>query len=96
MKAALQEHFGQGKPIYAECGGMLYLLESVANKAGECGNMVGLMPGRAVMQNRLKGLGYQSAPCRVGITQPYFSSFDDRNIASPYLIRRAFIQHVTW
>ncbi|MFZ2171534.1 MAG: cobyrinate a,c-diamide synthase, partial [Methylococcaceae bacterium] len=78
MKAALQEHFRQGKPIYAECGGLLYLLESISatapcvalppasmqstNKAGECGNMVGLMPGRAVMQNRLQGLGYQSAP----------------------------------
>jgi len=63
MKAALQEHYRQDKPIYAECGGLLYLLESITNKAGECGNMVGLMPGRAIMQNRLQGLGCQSAPC---------------------------------
>ena len=34
MKAALQDYFQQGKPIYAECGGMLYLLESMMNKAG--------------------------------------------------------------
>jgi cobyrinic acid a,c-diamide synthase len=67
MKAALQTHFQQGKPIYAECGGMLYLLESIQDKAGNRGEMAGLLPGRAVMQSRLKGLGYQSAPMPEGI-----------------------------
>jgi cobyrinic acid a,c-diamide synthase len=62
MKAALQTHFNQSKPIYAECGGLLYLLESISDKAGFRGEMVSLLPGHAVMQNRLKGLGYQSAP----------------------------------
>jgi len=71
MKAALQEHYQQGKPIYAECGGLLYLLESITNKAGECGNMVGLMPGRAVMQNRLQGLGCQSAPMPGGVLRSH-------------------------
>ena len=67
MKAALQTHFQQGKPIYAECGGMLYLLESIVDKAGNRGKMVGLLPGHAVMQTRLKGLGYQSAPMPGGV-----------------------------
>ena len=67
MKTALQEHFQQGKTIYAECGGLLYLLESIINKAGECGEMLGIMPGHAVMQNRLQGLGYQSAPMPGGV-----------------------------
>ena len=71
MKAALQEHYRQDKPIYAECGGLLYLLESITNKAGECGNMVGLMPGRAVMQNRLQGLGCQSAPMPGGVLRSH-------------------------
>ena len=71
MKRALQEHFRQGKPIYAECGGLLYLLESITNKFGECGNMVGLMPGHAVMQNRLQGLGYQSAPMPGGLLRSH-------------------------
>ncbi len=67
MKSALQTHFQLGKPIYAECGGMLYLLESLEDKAGNRGEMVGLLPGRAVMQSRLKGLGYQSAPMPGGL-----------------------------
>ncbi len=67
MKAALQTHFSQGKPIYAECGGMLCLLESIQDKAGNRGDMVGLLPGHAIMQNRLKGLGYQSAPMPGGM-----------------------------
>ncbi|MGZ4954729.1 MAG: cobyrinate a,c-diamide synthase [Methylobacter sp.] len=67
MKAALHTHFQQGKPIYAECGGLLYLLESIVDKAGNRGNMTGLLPGHAVMQNRLTGLGYQSAPMPGGV-----------------------------
>jgi len=71
MKAALQTHFQQGKPIYAECGGMLYLLESLTDKAGNRSNMVGLLPGHAVMQTRLKGLGYQSAPMPGGVLRSH-------------------------
>jgi cobyrinic acid a,c-diamide synthase len=67
MKSALQTHFHQGKPIVAECGGLLYLLESVTDQAGNRGDMVGLLPGHAIMQNQLKGLGYQSAPMPGGL-----------------------------
>jgi cobyrinic acid a,c-diamide synthase len=67
MKIALQSHFKQGKPIYAECGGLLYLLESIIDKTGNRGDMVGLLPGRAIMQTRLQGLGCQSAPMPGGI-----------------------------
>jgi len=71
IKSALQRHFQQGKPIYAECGGMLYLLESLTDKAGNRSNMVGLLPGHAVMQTRLKGLGYQSAPMPGGVLRSH-------------------------
>ncbi len=71
MKAALQEHFNLGKPIYAECGGLLYLLEAITDKAGLRADMVGLLPGHAVMQNRLQGLGYQSAPMPGGVLRSH-------------------------
>jgi cobyrinic acid a,c-diamide synthase len=60
MKAALHEHYRSGKPIYAECGGMLYLLNQLTDKNGASGNMAGLILGNAVMQNKLAALGYQS------------------------------------
>ena len=71
MKAALQQHFRLGKPIYAECGGLLYLLESLTDKAGVRADMAGLLPGHAVMQNRLQGLGYQSAPMPGGLLRAH-------------------------
>ena len=71
MKAALHGHFRQGKPIVAECGGLLYLLESLTDKAGQRAAMTGILPGHAVMQARLQGLGYQSAPLPGGVLRSH-------------------------
>jgi cobyrinic acid a,c-diamide synthase len=62
LALALRRHVDAAKPLYAECGGMLYLLESLTDASGYHANMAGVLPGRAVMHARLKGLGYQSAP----------------------------------
>jgi cobyrinic acid a,c-diamide synthase len=59
---ALRRHVDAAKPLYAECGGMLYLLESLTDVNGQRASLAGILPGSAVMQARLKGLGYQSAP----------------------------------
>lgn len=59
MAAAIQAHHGAGKPILAECGGMLYLLDSLTDKQGIKGAMLGLLPARAVMQPRLTALALQ-------------------------------------
>jgi cobyrinic acid a,c-diamide synthase len=39
---------------------MLYLLESLTDHAGLCGNMAGLVPGQAIMQKQLTALALQS------------------------------------
>ena len=49
-----------GKPLLAECGGMLVLLDELADADGVAHPMAGLMPGRASMQKRLAALGLQS------------------------------------
>ncbi len=60
MHEAIRAHQAAGKPIVAECGGMLYLFESLTDKQGQRANMVGLLPGHARMQTRLANLGLHS------------------------------------
>ncbi|MCF6257836.1 MAG: cobyrinate a,c-diamide synthase [Gammaproteobacteria bacterium] len=57
MKAAIQTHHQLGRPIVAECGGMLYLMDSLTDVQGETAEMAGLLPGHASMQSRLSNLG---------------------------------------
>jgi cobyrinic acid a,c-diamide synthase len=57
--ADLRAHLGAGKPLLAECGGMLALAESLTDAEGTAHAMAGLMPGRAQMQTRLAALGMQ-------------------------------------
>ncbi len=60
VKNSIREHHSRGKPILAECGGMLYLLDSLTDNAGQCAAMVGLLPGEATMHKRLSNLGMYS------------------------------------
>jgi cobyrinic acid a,c-diamide synthase len=66
MHRALRTHVDTGKPLFAECGGLLYLLESIADKNGRRVAMAGLLPGTAQMHPKLQGLGYQTAPLHCG------------------------------
>ena len=61
MAAAVRAHHQAGKLILAECGGMLYLLEALTDAAGQSAELLGLLPGRAVMQKRLAALALQEA-----------------------------------
>ncbi|WP_441004145.1 cobyrinate a,c-diamide synthase [Pseudocolwellia agarivorans] len=47
------------KTIIAECGGMLYLLDQLTDLEEEKFAMVGLLPGKAVMQKKLAAIGSQ-------------------------------------
>jgi cobyrinic acid a,c-diamide synthase len=60
MKQALQAHHQADKPIYAECGGFLYLLEYLTDRDGHVAAMAGLLPGGAKMQKKLVNLGMHS------------------------------------
>jgi cobyrinic acid a,c-diamide synthase len=60
MRAALQAHYQAEKPILAECGGMLYLLDNLTDKQGNSGEMAGILPGHATMQKHLTAIALQS------------------------------------
>jgi cobyrinic acid a,c-diamide synthase len=60
MREAVRRHHAQGKPIVAECGGMLALLDTLAAHDGEAQPMWGLLSGEATLQKRLVNLGMHS------------------------------------
>ncbi|AQZ96046.1 cobyrinate a,c-diamide synthase [Halopseudomonas phragmitis] len=59
MAAAIRAHHAAGKPIHAECGGMLYLCQRLTDVQGHSGEMLGLLPATATMQPRLTALALQ-------------------------------------
>jgi cobyrinic acid a,c-diamide synthase len=68
-----------GKPIYAECGGMMALAETLVDAEGKSWPMAGLLPGTVSMQARLAGLGMQSMPTAYGALRGHtfhYSHFD--------------------
>jgi cobyrinic acid a,c-diamide synthase len=64
MRDALAAHAQAGKPLYAECGGLMYLAQALVDHKGESHAMLGLIPGRAVMQTKLQALGYVEVTTR--------------------------------
>jgi len=66
---SLKRHVAQGKPLVAECGGMMSLFETLVDKAGESYPMGGLLAGKTVMQARLSALGTQGVTLPEGAIQ---------------------------
>ncbi|WP_126447173.1 cobyrinate a,c-diamide synthase [Sulfuricystis multivorans] len=61
MRSALQAHVAAGKPLVAECGGMMACCETLYDLDGRAHSMFALMPGVTRMQKRLAGLGLIAA-----------------------------------
>ena len=59
LRASLQAHVAAGKPVWAECGGMVALSQSITQTDGRCQSLWNLLPGAATQQRRLAGLGPQ-------------------------------------
>ena len=59
MKTAISAHVSAGKPVWAECGGMMALFDELFTPEGERFAMWGLLPGCVTMQKRLAALGPQ-------------------------------------
>jgi cobyrinic acid a,c-diamide synthase len=58
MRRAIREFAAAGKPVYAECGGLMYLSRGIQSRDGRRFEMVGLLPQWTRMLDRLKSLGY--------------------------------------
>jgi len=58
MRAAIVEFAANDAPVYAECGGFMYLTRAIVDAEGRSWPMGGIFPTSARMQKRLAKLGY--------------------------------------
>jgi cobyrinic acid a,c-diamide synthase len=57
LRGRVRSAIDAGLPVYAECGGLMYLARSLT-VAGQTSRMVGAIPGDVVMRERPVGRGY--------------------------------------
>ncbi|WP_282109557.1 cobyrinate a,c-diamide synthase [Shewanella algicola] len=60
LNMCIQKHVADNKPVVAECGGMLYLLGSLTNTQLQTFHWANVLPGTAIMSERLQGIGIVS------------------------------------
>ncbi len=66
MRAAVRRFAERGGVIYAECGGLMYLMESILDFDGCSHDMVGIFPAKTVMRKSGFTLGYRTVECSRG------------------------------
>lgn len=79
------------KPIYAECGGMLSLVEKLSDSTEQSWAMAGLLPGKITMQKRLAALGMQSMNTPSGELRGHtfhYSKFESNFPVADWTIRQ--------
>jgi cobyrinic acid a,c-diamide synthase len=57
IRSAIADFIEAGGPVYAECGGLIYLTRSLSWRGKRC-RMVGLVPADTVMHEKPQGRGY--------------------------------------
>ncbi|MEP6887589.1 MAG: cobyrinate a,c-diamide synthase [Nitrospirales bacterium] len=71
MRQEIRIFAEHGSPIYAECGGLMYLTQRIRDFEGRSHDMVGLFPAEAVMQRPGLTLGYReldiTRSCLLGV-----------------------------
>lgn len=71
LRDSLRAAITGGLPTYAECGGLLYLCETLTDLAGCTWPLVGAVPRQATMHPRLQGMGYREGTvCADGLLGP--------------------------
>ena len=89
LRASLQAHIAAGKPVWAECGGMVALCESITLADGRCQPLWGLLPGHATQQRRLAGLGPQQLAWNGHTVRGHTFHYSTLTSAAPAVARTA-------
>lgn len=64
MRESIYRAYEANKPIYAECGGLMYLGEDLLDLEGNSFQMVGAIKGHSKMEKSLKRFGYCQATAK--------------------------------
>lgn len=61
MLESIRDFAAAGGMVYAECGGLMYVSQTLETVDGQCHPMLGLLPATTRMSKRLRSLGYRVA-----------------------------------
>jgi cobyrinic acid a,c-diamide synthase len=61
MRQSIYRSCIQGMPVYAECGGLMYLTRQIVDFTGQAYDMVGVIPAICTMESTLQTVGYVEA-----------------------------------
>lgn len=85
LRRDLHAHVDAGRPLLAECGGLLYALDRLTDTHGHAAGMAGLIAGDATMQPRMAALGMQSVDLPEGILRGHSFHYAKATIAATAL-----------
>ncbi|MDM5334086.1 cobyrinate a,c-diamide synthase [Ureibacillus composti] len=74
-KESIRQVIADGIPTLAECGGFMYCTEAIERRDGQQFNMLGIIPGKVVMQDKLAALGYREI---TGVDGNFFINADQQ------------------
>ena len=103
MKQSVAAFIGRGGPVYAECGGFMYLTEAIVDLDGRGWPMAGVFPTRARMHSHLAKLGYVEVETSAGTVRGHeyrHSTIDpmpesvERAYAGAYRVRGAVASYL--
>ena len=89
MLASLRAHVAAGKPLWAECGGMMALFDSITLADGSAAPLWGLLPGRVTMQKRLAALGPQQLTVAGHTLRGHTFHYSTSDSSAPVVARTA-------
>ncbi len=87
LQDGLRAHLAADKPLWAECGGMLALFESLRLQDGSVQAMWGLLPGTAAMQARLASLGPRQLDLAGQMLRGHSFHYSTADCSAPVLVR---------
>jgi cobyrinic acid a,c-diamide synthase len=61
MRRSIWQACQKGMPVYAECGGFMYLTKQIIDFTGQHYDMVGAIPAKCNMESKLQTVGYVEA-----------------------------------